>query len=52
MWVHYADPETKARSKLWKRAGSPTPKKFKLSVCWQCYAGCLLGIHVDYYWLI
>ena len=31
MWVHYAEPETKAQSKLWKPAGSPSPKKFKLS---------------------
>ena len=26
MWVHYAEPETKAQSKQWKRAGFPPPK--------------------------
>jgi hypothetical protein len=31
MWVHYSELETKAQSKQWKRAGSPPPKKFKLS---------------------
>ena len=31
MWVHYAEPETKAQLKQWKRAVSPPPKKFKLS---------------------
>jgi histone-lysine N-methyltransferase SETMAR len=31
MWVHYSEPETKAQSKQWKRAGSLPPKKFKLS---------------------
>jgi hypothetical protein len=31
MWVHYSEPETKAQSKQWKRAGSPPPKNFKLS---------------------
>ena len=34
MWVHYAEPETKVQSKLWKPAGSSPPKKFKLSPCW------------------
>ena len=31
IWVHYAEPETKAQSKQWKWAGSPPPKKCKLS---------------------
>ena len=31
IWAHYADPETKAQSKLRKRVGSPLPNKFKLS---------------------
>ena len=31
MWVDFSEPETKAQSKQWKRAGSPPPKKFKLS---------------------
>ena len=31
MWVHYAEPKTKAQSKLWKWFGSPLSKKFKLS---------------------
>jgi histone-lysine N-methyltransferase SETMAR len=31
MWVHYSEPETKAQSKQWKRTGSPSPTKFKLS---------------------
>ena len=31
MWVHYAESETKAQSKQWKRAGSPPLKKFRLS---------------------
>ena len=31
MWVHYTEPETKAQSKQWKKAGSPHPKKFKRS---------------------
>ena len=31
MWVHYTEPETKAHSKKWKQAGSPPPKKLKLS---------------------
>ena len=31
MWVHYAEPETKAQSKQWKQADSHPPKKFKLS---------------------
>ena len=31
MLVHYAEPETKALSEQWKRAGSPIPKKCKLS---------------------
>jgi histone-lysine N-methyltransferase SETMAR len=31
MWVHYSEPETKAQSKQWKRAGSQPPKKFKMS---------------------
>ena len=26
MWVHYAEPETKAQSKKWKKSGSPPPK--------------------------
>jgi hypothetical protein len=32
MLVHYSEPETKALSKQWKRAGFPPPKKFKLSL--------------------
>ena len=31
IWVHYAKAETKPQSKQWERAGSPPPKKFKLS---------------------
>ena len=31
MWLHYADPETKAQSKQWKKAGSPPPKKLSAS---------------------
>ena len=31
MSVHYAEPETKAKAKQWKRAGSSPLKKFKLS---------------------
>ena len=31
MWFQYAESETKAQSKHWKQAGSPPPKKFKLS---------------------
>ena len=31
MWVHHAEPKTRAQSKLWKRAGSPPHKKFKLA---------------------
>ena len=31
MWVHYGEPETKAQSKQWKRAGFPALKRFKLS---------------------
>ena len=31
MWVHYTEPETKAQSKQWKRAGSTPSKKFKVS---------------------
>ena len=39
MWVHYAEPETKAQSKQRKQASSPLTKKFKLSpsagkLCW------------------
>lgn len=30
-WVHHFDPETKQQSMTWKRASSPTPKKFKVS---------------------
>lgn len=30
-WVHHFDPETKKQSMSWKRASSPTPKKFKVS---------------------
>ena len=26
MWVHYAEPRTKAQSKQWKRVGFPPPK--------------------------
>ena len=33
MWVHCAEPETKAQSKQWKRAGSQPPKKIKLFSC-------------------
>ena len=48
MWVHYAERETNAQSRQWKRAGSPLPKKFKLSpfaskVCWLLF----FGIHMD-----
>ena len=44
-WVHHFDPETKMQSMQWKHAGSPTPKKFKVtpsvgkvmaSVFWDC----------------
>ena len=31
MWVHYAEPETKAQTKQRKQAGSSPPKKFKMS---------------------
>jgi hypothetical protein len=31
MWAHFSEPETKAQSKQWKRAGSQSPEKFKLS---------------------
>ena len=31
IWVHYAELETKTQSKQWKGAGSPPPKKFRLS---------------------
>ena len=31
MTVHYAEPEQRAQSKQWKRAGSPSIKKFNLS---------------------
>ena len=31
MWVHYAEPETKAQSRQWIRAGSPPPKKLSPS---------------------
>ena len=31
MWVHYAEPETKAQSKQWKQDGSLPHKHFKLS---------------------
>ena len=31
MWVHYAEPETKAQSKQWKRPGSALPKKLSPS---------------------
>ena len=31
MWIHYAEPETKAQSQQWKLTGSPPLKKFKLS---------------------
>ena len=30
MWVHYAEPETRAQSKQWKPAGTPPTKKLKL----------------------
>lgn len=30
-WIHHFDPETKQQSMTWKRASSPTPKKFKVS---------------------
>lgn len=29
-WLHHYDPETKKQSMTWKRASSPTPKKFKV----------------------
>lgn len=31
MWVHYAEPETKAQPKHWKRAASSPSKMFMLS---------------------
>ena len=30
-WIYYYDPETKRQSSLWKHAGSPRPKKARLS---------------------
>ena len=39
MWVCYAEPETKAQSKQLKPAGSPPPKKFKLSPSTGCFLG-------------
>lgn len=30
-WIHHSEPESKVQSKQWVRAGSPPPKKFKLS---------------------
>ncbi|CAK1591719.1 unnamed protein product [Parnassius mnemosyne] len=30
-WIHHFEPETKQQSMIWKRASSPTPKKFKVS---------------------
>ncbi|CAH2086440.1 unnamed protein product [Euphydryas editha] len=30
-WIYYFDPKTKQQSVTWKRASSPTPKKFKVS---------------------
>ncbi|XP_046964572.1 histone-lysine N-methyltransferase SETMAR-like [Vanessa cardui] len=30
-WIHHFDPETKQQFMTWKRASSPTPKKFKVS---------------------
>lgn len=30
-WIHHFDPETKQQSMTWKRASSPTPKKFKVT---------------------
>ncbi|XP_046976362.1 histone-lysine N-methyltransferase SETMAR-like [Vanessa cardui] len=30
-WIHHFDPETEQQSMTWKRASSPTPKKFKVS---------------------
>ena len=51
MWVHYAEPETKAQSKQWKRPDSLPPKNFKLSqsadkvmlvACWD-YRGMILA---------
>lgn len=30
-WIHHFDPETKQQSMTWKRASSPTPKKFKVA---------------------
>ena len=42
------EPETKAQSEQWKRAGSQPPKKFKLArLC-----SLLFGIHVELYRLI
>jgi hypothetical protein len=47
MWVHYSEPETKAQSKKWKRAGSPPPKS--LSCLLRLAKSCLLpfGIHEE-----
>ena len=52
MWVHYAEPETKAQLKQWKQAVSPSPKKFKLSPSAGKTMLVASGIQMEQYWLI
>ena len=42
MSIYYAEPETKAQAKQWKRPGSSPPKKFKLSP----FAGTVLLFYI------
>ena len=42
-WVHYYEPENKAQSRQWVGPGSPRPKKFKTTICWQGNGHSILG---------
>ena len=48
-WNHYCEPENKVQSRQWARPGSPKPKKFKTTICWQGYGQSILGRKRRYY---
>ena len=48
-WVHYYELENKAQSRQWVGPGSPRPKKFDATICWQGDGHSILGRKRHYY---
>ena len=48
-WVHYYEPENKAQSRQWVGPGSPRPKKFDATICWQGDGHSIFGRKRRYY---